>query len=79
MLAHHGLLGSGDDAKHATAYPAFVERLPNTEKAEDRVVVDGRIITSRAPGTACEVALKIVELLACAEKAEELRAAMLIR
>jgi 4-methyl-5(b-hydroxyethyl)-thiazole monophosphate biosynthesis len=35
---------------------------------EDRVVVDGNLITSRAPGTALEFALKLVEVLVGKEK-----------
>jgi len=41
---------------------------------EDRVVVDGNLITSRAPGTALEFALKLVEQLAGREKMELVRA-----
>jgi putative intracellular protease/amidase len=36
--------------------------------SEDRVVVDGNLITSRSPGTALEFALKLVEVLAGKEK-----------
>lgn len=41
---------------------------------EDRVVVDGNLVTSRAPGTAFEFALSLVELLAGSEKMKEIRA-----
>jgi len=41
---------------------------------EDRVVVDGNLITSRAPGTALEFALKLVEVLAGKEKMEQVKA-----
>jgi len=41
---------------------------------EDRVVVDGNLITSRAPGTALEFALKLVEVLAGKEKMELVKA-----
>lgn len=36
--------------------------------SEDRVVVDGNLVTSRSPGTAMEFALKLVEVLAGEEK-----------
>jgi protein deglycase len=41
---------------------------------EDRVVVDKNLITSRAPGTALEFALKLVEALAGREKMEQVKA-----
>src|SRR5512136_1944637 len=42
--------------------------------SEDRVVVDANLITSRAPGTALEFALKLVEALAGPEKMEQVKA-----
>ncbi|MDP7058565.1 MAG: DJ-1/PfpI family protein [Nitrospinaceae bacterium] len=39
------------------------EGLTGSLYLEDRVVVDGNIITSRAPGTAMEFALTLVEIL----------------
>ena len=41
---------------------------------EDRVVVDKNLITSRAPGTALEFALKLVEELGGREKMEQVKA-----
>jgi protein deglycase len=41
---------------------------------EDRVVVDRNLITSRAPGTALEFALKLVEILMGREKMEQVKA-----
>jgi 4-methyl-5(b-hydroxyethyl)-thiazole monophosphate biosynthesis len=41
---------------------------------EDRVVVDKNLITSRAPGTAVEFALKLVEVLAGKKKMELVKA-----
>lgn len=41
--------------------------------SEERVVVDKNLVTSRAPGTALEFALKLVEVLAGREKMEEIR------
>jgi 4-methyl-5(b-hydroxyethyl)-thiazole monophosphate biosynthesis len=45
--------------------------------SEERVVVDGNIVTSRSPGTAAEFSLKLVEMLAGEKKAEEIRAGTL--
>ncbi|MDD5388724.1 MAG: DJ-1/PfpI family protein [Gallionellaceae bacterium] len=60
-LAQAGLL----DGKRATSYPGFVEKLglPNTTCLNDPVVVDGKVATSRGPGTAMDFALTLIELL----------------
>jgi 4-methyl-5(b-hydroxyethyl)-thiazole monophosphate biosynthesis len=42
--------------------------------SEDRVVVDGKIVTSQAPGTAMEFALKMIEILVGVDKMEEIKA-----
>lgn len=67
ILSKLGLL----DNKRATIYPGMEKELPYPRG--ERVVVDGNIITSQAPGTAIEFALKIVEKLAGKEKALQLR------
>lgn len=61
-LAQAGLL----DGKRATSYPGFVEKLglPNTICLNEPVVVDGKVATSRGPGTAMDFALTLIELLA---------------
>lgn len=45
---------------------------------EEAVVVDGRLVTSRAPGTAFAFALKLVELLEGGAKAREVAGPMLV-
>lgn len=47
----------------ATAHPAFSDKLSNQSSVSQRVVVDGRLTTSRGPGTAFEFALSLVEQL----------------
>ena len=47
----------------ATSHPSVREQLNGIGYSEERVVVDGNIITSRSPGTALEFALKLVEIL----------------
>ncbi|MFZ3149734.1 MAG: DJ-1/PfpI family protein, partial [Methanothrix sp.] len=42
--------------------------------SEERVVVDGNLITSRSPGTALEFALKLAEILAGKEKMMQVKA-----
>lgn len=63
--------------KKATAFPALSNKLSDQSEVENRVVVDGNLITSRGPGTAMEFALGIVEKLFGREKALELARAML--
>jgi 4-methyl-5(b-hydroxyethyl)-thiazole monophosphate biosynthesis len=67
------------DGRRATCYPSFESRFSSSTTAvEDRVVVDGNVITSRGPGTALEFALVLVEQLEGKARAEELRTAMLV-
>ncbi|KAJ4994468.1 DJ-1/PfpI family protein [Stagonosporopsis vannaccii] len=46
--------------------------------SEERVVVDGKVITSRGPGTAMLFALTIVEMLAGKEKRDEVAGPMIV-
>jgi protein deglycase len=60
----------------ATSYPGYP--LASAQNKEERVVVDGNIITSRGPGTALEFALTLVERLVDSERAQQLRTAMIV-
>ena len=73
ILKSKGILRS-----QATCYPAppFVEALGAV--ADGDVVRDGHITTSRGPGTSLKFALDLVDQLYGPEKAEELRAQMLV-
>ena len=51
---------------------------PEAIKMESRVQVDGRVITSRGPGTAIEFSLALVEQLYGKEKADEVAGPMVI-
>lgn len=64
--------------KRATSYPGFGDELTGAELVDERVVCDGNLITSQGPGTAMEFALQLVIELAGADKAAELRKAMLV-
>lgn len=56
-------LGLLDD-RTATCHPSFFVELAADRRREDRVVIDGNLVTSRGPGTAIEFALTLVgELL----------------
>jgi len=61
VLASAGLL----KGKKATSFPGSLEGydLSETEYVEEAVVVDGKLITSRGPGTAMDFALTLIELL----------------
>ncbi|KAL5721757.1 protein deglycase [Ranunculus cassubicifolius] len=72
VLDPHGLL----KGKKATAFPAMCNKLSDQSEAENRVVVDGNLITSRGPGTSMEFSLAIVEKFFGPEKALELAKTM---
>lgn len=65
VLAHHGLLAN----KNATGHPGFQQALAQL-KSDQRVVIDGNVITSQGPGTALEFSLALVEFLYDADKRE---------
>jgi len=62
VLARAGLLSG----KRVTAYPGSLDAaaLPDARIEDRAVVCDGRIITSRGPGTAMDFALMLIETLA---------------
>ena len=65
--------------RRATCYPGFESQLVSAEeRATDRVVEDGPVITSRGPGTALEFATFLVERLVDANTADGLRQGMLL-
>lgn len=72
VLAKAGVL----DNKKATIHPGMEKELPYPRG--ERVVVDGNVITSQAPGTAMEFALAMVEKLVSREKALELRKRLVV-
>ena len=50
------------------------EKLENDYKyCEDRVVVDGKLVTSRGPGTCFEFAFKLAELLIDKDMSDQLK------
>lgn len=59
VLGKYGLL----KGRKATCYPGFEENLTGASVSSDRVVRDGNIITSRAPGTAFEFSYELIRVL----------------
>lgn len=68
LLASNGFL----TGKKATSHPSVRSLMGGVIYSEARVVVDGRWVTSRSPGTAMEFAFQLVTLLLGEEKAKEM-------
>ena len=66
------------EGKKFTCYPGMEQKVSGGTWLTDRVVVDGNLVTSRAPGTAVFFALVLIELLAGQEQAKKLTEAALL-
>ncbi len=76
VLGPLGLL----EGKHATCFPGLERRFsPDVKHCNVPVCVDGKLITSRAPGTAMEFSLKLAELLTGAQTALKIGHSMLVQ
>lgn len=69
VLANAGIL----DGKRATGYPGLLDEmnLPDTRITGEAVEIDGKVITSRGPGTAMDFALTLIETLLGKQKRNE--------
>lgn len=72
VLATAGLL----DGKHATSFPGALDPFPKVLRQPQAVVEDGKLITSRGPGTAMDFALVLAERLMGRERREEVEAGL---
>jgi len=74
VLAHAGVL----KGKRATSFPGVLEKLGHTGVVlqDQPVVRDGKVITSRGPGTAMDFALELIETLAGKEKRAQVEAGL---
>ena len=63
--------------KSMTCHPSVQSQFDSYH--DDRVVIDGKLITSQSPGTAMEFALKLVEILFGVERMEKVNAGVLAR
>lgn len=73
VLQPHGLL----KGKKATTGTSMACLLADAGECENRVLVDGNLITSRGPGTAMEFAVAVVEKLMGSEAAREVAEGLL--
>ena len=72
VLASAGIL----NGKKATSYPGCLASANNTNVSGDAVVIDGKVITSRGPGTAMDFALTLIESLTGKTKRDEVEKAL---
>jgi protein deglycase len=72
VLASGGLL----QGRRVTSFPGVLKSFEGFEYSEDPVVQDGRLITSRGPGTAMDFALALIENLVGKDKRDEVEAAL---
>jgi 4-methyl-5(b-hydroxyethyl)-thiazole monophosphate biosynthesis len=72
VLASTGLL----DGKQATSFPGALDAFDGFDYSTDAVVQDGKIITSRGPGTAMDFALTLIENLAGKDRRDEVEAGL---
>lgn len=71
VLKTHGFL----EGHSATCYPSLSDQLPG--RREERVVVDGKLITSQGPATSMEFALELVRVLIGQQARDEVAARLL--
>jgi 4-methyl-5(b-hydroxyethyl)-thiazole monophosphate biosynthesis len=72
IMAAAGLL----DGKRATSFPGALDAFPKVSRQPQTVVEDGKLITSRGPGTAMDFALTLVERLSGKAKRDEVEAGL---
>lgn len=72
VLASAGLL----EGKTATSFPGALDAFEGITYSEDAVVQDGKVITSRGPGTAMDFALALIELLVGKSRRDQVEAAL---
>jgi len=72
VLASTGLL----EGKKVTSFPGVLDAFADLDYRSDPVVQDGRLITSRGPGTAMDFALTLIENLLGMDKRNEVEAGL---
>ncbi len=64
--------------KRVTSFPGYENYMTGAEYTEERVVRDGKLVTSRGPGTAIEFSLELVKVLKNEQTTAAIREAMLV-
>lgn len=59
------------DGKRVTCYPGCEVNMGSAKPCEDNAVIDGRVVTGKAPGTAFDFALALIEVLRGKEAAQK--------
>ncbi len=72
VLAHAGLL----DGKSVTSFPGVLDSVSGMDYQQQPVVTDGKVITSRGPGTAMDFALELIEVLVGKQTRDEVEAGL---
>ena len=74
VLAAAGLL----EGRQATSYPGSLDKdsVPGLSYSEQPVVTDGRVITSRGPGTAMDFTLELIAILSGAAVRDKVEAGL---
>jgi 4-methyl-5(b-hydroxyethyl)-thiazole monophosphate biosynthesis len=72
VFASAGLL----EGKRVTSFPGVLDDFDGFDYQTDAVVQDGKVITSRGPGTAMDFALTLIENLVGKDKRDEVEAAL---
>ena len=75
VLAKTGILSG----KKATIFPGMESALTGATPIHERVVVDGKLVTSQGPGTALEFAITLVELLVGKQTAQEVKSRLVAK
>ncbi len=73
VLSKAGVL----QGRRFTCYPGYEKNVEGGRFSEERVVVDGNLITSRAAGTAAEFSIALIRELAGADAAQKVHASTL--
>ena len=74
ILQAAGLL----EGRRVTCHPAVQTQLTQTTPLQERVVIDGKLITSQGPGTTFEFALAIIASVDGSEAARTVRAGLVL-
>lgn len=72
VLASTGLLAG----KKVTSFPGALDAFDGLDYRTDPVVQDGKLITSRGPGTAMDFALTLIENLVGRDRRDEVEAGL---